>query len=345
MLALGRDRVLALHHALGPGVAGGAVLTFAQLLLVPNLVVWTAAVRWPARGSRSAPGTGSTSRRAGSGRCRRCPCSEHSPGPAGCRSPRSPCWPCRSPRARSAGVLVARSRPASWRVAVLDVAGAAVLAGAALAALAWLSGGPAGPGLLAVTGPTPCSPARRSRSRRVPGRRSSSAATGAGGCCAAAAPGCADPAGRVMRRGGRAAGRAAARRRPRLGRRHHAAGPARRRARPGLRRRSSAVGADRSGTAGLERAARPACRPSSCTGRDFADRAGLGRGARPKAVAAVRAGPGGARRVHASCSAPASSTSSGAGTVNTHPALLPAFPGMHGVRDALAHGVKVTGAT
>jgi phosphoribosylglycinamide formyltransferase 1 len=31
--------------------------------------------------------------------------------------------------------------------------------------------------------------------------------------------------------------------------------------------------------------------------------------------------------------------------VNTHPALSPAFPGMHGPADALAYGVKVTGAT
>jgi phosphoribosylglycinamide formyltransferase-1 len=31
--------------------------------------------------------------------------------------------------------------------------------------------------------------------------------------------------------------------------------------------------------------------------------------------------------------------------LNTHPALLPAFPGAHGVRDALAHAVKVTGCT
>ena len=31
--------------------------------------------------------------------------------------------------------------------------------------------------------------------------------------------------------------------------------------------------------------------------------------------------------------------------VNTHPALLPAFPGTHAVRDALQHGVKVTGCT
>jgi phosphoribosylglycinamide formyltransferase 1 len=31
--------------------------------------------------------------------------------------------------------------------------------------------------------------------------------------------------------------------------------------------------------------------------------------------------------------------------LNTHPALLPSFPGMHGVRDALAYGVKVSGCT
>ncbi|MET8861370.1 phosphoribosylglycinamide formyltransferase [Nonomuraea sp. NPDC004580] len=31
--------------------------------------------------------------------------------------------------------------------------------------------------------------------------------------------------------------------------------------------------------------------------------------------------------------------------LNTHPALLPSFPGAHGVRDALAHGVKITGCT
>jgi phosphoribosylglycinamide formyltransferase-1 len=31
--------------------------------------------------------------------------------------------------------------------------------------------------------------------------------------------------------------------------------------------------------------------------------------------------------------------------INLHPALLPAFPGAHGVRDALGAGVKITGST
>ena len=31
--------------------------------------------------------------------------------------------------------------------------------------------------------------------------------------------------------------------------------------------------------------------------------------------------------------------------INTHPALLPAFPGLHSVRDALVHGVKVAGCS
>jgi formyltetrahydrofolate-dependent phosphoribosylglycinamide formyltransferase len=35
----------------------------------------------------------------------------------------------------------------------------------------------------------------------------------------------------------------------------------------------------------------------------------------------------------------------GGRAVNSHPALLPAFPGAHAVRDALAHGVKVTGCS
>ena len=35
----------------------------------------------------------------------------------------------------------------------------------------------------------------------------------------------------------------------------------------------------------------------------------------------------------------------GGRTINTHPSLLPSFPGTNAPRDALHHGVKVTGAT
>jgi phosphoribosylglycinamide formyltransferase 1 len=35
----------------------------------------------------------------------------------------------------------------------------------------------------------------------------------------------------------------------------------------------------------------------------------------------------------------------GGRTINTHPALSPSFPGMHGPQDALDYGVKVTGCT
>ena len=42
---------------------------------------------------------------------------------------------------------------------------------------------------------------------------------------------------------------------------------------------------------------------------------------------------------------PAFLAAHGGRTLNTHPALSPAFPGMHGPADALAYGSKVTGCT
>lgn len=102
-----------------------------------------------------------------------------------------------------------------------------------------------------------------------------------------------------------------------------------------------AVGADRDGTAGLGRAARRGIPTFVCRVADFGSRAQWDAGLaqrlaehRPDLVVSAGfmkvLGPAvlAAHRV-----------------VNTHPALLPSFPGAHGVRDALAHGVRVTGCT
>ncbi|HEY0718489.1 MAG TPA: phosphoribosylglycinamide formyltransferase [Streptosporangiaceae bacterium] len=104
-----------------------------------------------------------------------------------------------------------------------------------------------------------------------------------------------------------------------------------------------AVGADRSGIAGLERAAQAGLSTFVHRTSDHPDR---------RAWDAALA---------ESCSAhqpdlvilagfmklvgPAFLAAFGGRCVNTHPALLPSFPGMHGVRDALRYGVKVTGCT
>ena len=102
-----------------------------------------------------------------------------------------------------------------------------------------------------------------------------------------------------------------------------------------------AVGADRDGIEGLARAERAGVPTFVCRVRDHADRAAWDR-ALVEAVVAHRpdlvvsagfmklVGPPLLSRVP---------------MVNTHPALCPAFPGMHGAADALAYGVKVTGAT
>ncbi|MET7935095.1 phosphoribosylglycinamide formyltransferase [Streptomyces sp. NPDC005322] len=104
-----------------------------------------------------------------------------------------------------------------------------------------------------------------------------------------------------------------------------------------------AVGADRDGIEGLERARRAGIPTFVCRVKDHAGRAEWD-AALAEATAAhepdlvVSAGfmkilgKGFLDRF-------------GGRVVNTHPALLPSFPGAHGVRDALAHGAKVTGCT
>ncbi|MBM7770204.1 phosphoribosylglycinamide formyltransferase-1 [Actinokineospora baliensis] len=104
-----------------------------------------------------------------------------------------------------------------------------------------------------------------------------------------------------------------------------------------------AVGADRTGIEGLARAERAGVPTFSVRLRDHADRAAWD-AALTEAVAAHRpdlvVSAGFMKIVGAGFVA-----RFGGRTINTHPALLPAFPGAHPVRDALEHGVLVTGAT
>jgi phosphoribosylglycinamide formyltransferase-1 len=102
-----------------------------------------------------------------------------------------------------------------------------------------------------------------------------------------------------------------------------------------------AVGADRAGTEGIERARRAGIDTFVVDYADFADRS-VWDDALLAAVAShtpdlvVCAG---FMRI---IGAPVLNAYP---LVNTHPALLPSFPGAHGVRDALAYGVSVTGCT
>jgi phosphoribosylaminoimidazolecarboxamide formyltransferase / IMP cyclohydrolase len=112
---------------------------------------------------------------------------------------------------------------------------------------------------------------------------------------------------------------------------------------PGYGAEVVAVGADRDGIAGLDRAARAGLATFVLRVSDFAERAGWDRAlaatcARYRPDLVVSAG-------FRKLVGPAFLAEFGARYVNTHNALLPAFPGIHGPRDALAYGVKVAGAT
>jgi phosphoribosylglycinamide formyltransferase-1 len=104
-----------------------------------------------------------------------------------------------------------------------------------------------------------------------------------------------------------------------------------------------AVGADRDGIEGLVRAAKHDVATFVVRVADFADRAAWDAAltrecARYEPDLVVSAG-------FMKLVGPAFLARFGGRYVNTHNALLPAFPGMHGPRDALAYGVKVAGAT
>ncbi|NMH99087.1 phosphoribosylglycinamide formyltransferase [Pseudonocardia sp. K10HN5] len=114
-------------------------------------------------------------------------------------------------------------------------------------------------------------------------------------------------------------------------------------AEPGYPADVVAVGADRTGIEGLARAERAGVPAFVVRTADHPDRATWDAaltaavvGHRPDLV--VSAG-------FMKILGPGFLAGTGCPVINTHPALLPAFPGAHPVRDALAHGVKVTGAS
>jgi phosphoribosylglycinamide formyltransferase-1 len=112
---------------------------------------------------------------------------------------------------------------------------------------------------------------------------------------------------------------------------------------PAYGARVVAVGADRDGIEGLARAERAGVPTFVLRVKDFADRAAWDQ-ALTKAVAEHQpdlvVSAGFMKLVGQDFLA-----DFGGRFVNTHPALSPSFPGMHGAADALEHGVKVTGCT
>ena len=104
-----------------------------------------------------------------------------------------------------------------------------------------------------------------------------------------------------------------------------------------------AVGADRDGIAGLDRAAAAGVPTFVHKVKSFAERADWDR-ALTESVAAYKpdlvVSAGFLKLVGDDFLA-----AFGDRYINTHNALLPAFPGIHGPRDALEYGVKVAGAT
>jgi phosphoribosylglycinamide formyltransferase-1 len=112
---------------------------------------------------------------------------------------------------------------------------------------------------------------------------------------------------------------------------------------PGFGAQVVAVGADRGGIAALGRAERAGVPTFIRSVADFADRADWDAALADDVAAhapdlVVSAG-------FLKLLGPAFLDRFGGRIVNTHPALLPSFPGMHGPRDALAYGVRVTGCT
>ncbi len=112
---------------------------------------------------------------------------------------------------------------------------------------------------------------------------------------------------------------------------------------PGYGGHVVAVGADRPGIGGLQRAEAAGLPTFVCQLRDFATREDWD--AALTAACAVHEPELVISAGFLKLVGPAFLGAYQGRYLNTHNALLPAFPGIHGPRDALEHGVKVAGAT
>ena len=160
LIALDYATIAALYQALGAGVDGGIALTVAELALLPNIVIWTAA--W-LLGPGFAIGTGSLVSTGGT---------LLGPVPG---VPLLGALPTDTPALGALWLVVpvllgfvgawvvsaggdadrAVPRAAGWWAPLAVAAGAAAAAAVVLGLLAWWSGGAAGPGRLADVGPVP----------------------------------------------------------------------------------------------------------------------------------------------------------------------------------------------
>ncbi|MGN6752521.1 MAG: phosphoribosylglycinamide formyltransferase [Intrasporangium sp.] len=107
--------------------------------------------------------------------------------------------------------------------------------------------------------------------------------------------------------------------------------------------RIAAVGADRDGIAGLERAERAGIPTFVCRVKDYASRDEWDAALTERTAAydpGLVVSAGFLKLVGAAFLA-----RFGGRYLNSHNALLPSFPGIHGPRDALEYGVRIAGAT
>ena len=154
-VAVRLPQVLEVHRALAPGAGGTVALLVLQAAYLPNLVIWTGSF---AAGPGFAFGvaTSVTSQQTVLGPLPAVPVLGALPAPGA--EPRALALAVLLPvlAGAVAGTLAASRRPRVGLTALAaDGAIAAVAAGAVVLLLAWLSGGPVGPGRLAVVGPVP----------------------------------------------------------------------------------------------------------------------------------------------------------------------------------------------